>query len=137
MNRRLSTFVARTRSLAIAGLAAGSVIAPVQAAAATGAPPSGEALFSQKCATCHALSPGETRVGPSLYHVVGRPAGKLPGFTYSDALQHSRFDWTPSDLDRWLADTSAAVPGSVMSFREPDSDKRQAIIAYLVSISKK
>jgi cytochrome c len=134
----LSTFVARTRSLAITGLAAGFVIAPVQASAATaGALPSGEALFTQQCATCHALSPGETRGGPSLYRVVGRPAGKAPGFTYSDALLRSRLKWTPADLDRWLTDTNAAVPGSMMSFREANSAKRQAIVAYLVSISKK
>jgi cytochrome c len=138
MNRRLSTFVARTRALAITGFAAASSMAPAQASAATaGALPSGEALFTQQCGTCHAVSAGETRVGPSLYHVVGRPAGKLPGFSYSDALQHSGFEWTPAELDRWLTDTSAAVPGSMMNFREPNSAKRQAIIAYLVSISKK
>jgi len=137
MNSRLSTLVARTRLLAVTGLAAASIIAPAHASAATaGASPSGEALFTQKCATCHAVAPGETRVGPSLYHVAGRPAGKLPGFAYSDALRRSGLKWTPADLDRWLTNTSAAVPGSMMNFREPDGAKRQAIIAYLTSISK-
>lgn len=95
--------------------------------------PSGEKLFAQQCGVCHSIAPGEHRVGPSLAGVMMRKAGRAPGFAASPALRKSGLTWTPATLDRWLADSAAAVPGSVMNYRQADAAKRSAIIAFLQS----
>jgi len=93
---------------------------------------SGEKLFRNQCAACHSLVAGEVRVGPSLHGLAGRKAGTVAGFNYSSALKKARLRWKPETLDKWLTDSSAFVPGSVMNFRQADSAKRAAIIAYLL-----
>lgn len=53
----------------------------------------GEAVFNFRCIGCHDVtaeaSLGENNKlnqGPSLYGVIGRTAGILPGFPYSDTI---------------------------------------------------
>lgn len=100
-------------------------------------PPSGEKLFGQQCGTCHSSVPGEVRVGPSLAGIVGRTAGKSPGFTYSRALRASRLTWSEETLNLWLANSNAEIPGSVMNYRQSDAAKRLAIIEYLKRLRDK
>ena len=100
-------------------------------------PPSGEKLFGQQCGACHSTIAGEVRVGPSLAGIVGRTAGKSPGFNYSSALRSSRIKWTDQTLNLWLANSNSEVPGSVMNYRQPDAAKRLAIIDYLKRLSGK
>ena len=121
-------------ALAVIWLAAGPLGVAAQPVMPSSSPQSGDRLFAQQCASCHSLVPDETRVGPSLNSVVGRPAGTAAGFAYSPALAKSGIHWDATQLDRWLTDTNAAVPGSVMNFRQADAAKRQAIIAYLADL---
>ena len=94
----------------------------------------GEALFVKNCGTCHVISQTpEPRQGPNLYGVLGRPAGKLPGFTYSKALAHAKFAWTPEKIDAWITDPAKLVPGTVMMYRQADPAVRASIIDYLKS----
>lgn len=95
---------------------------------------SGEKLFRNQCAACHSLVSGEFRVGPPLHELAGRKAGTVAGFSYSPALSKARLRWKAETLDKWLADSSAFVPGSVMNFRQADPVKRAAIIAFLLDI---
>src|SRR5580704_4158469 len=58
----------------------------------------GRAYFQAACTLCHAneLGPDNTVVikqGPSLVGVMGRQAGSLPHFTYTDALKGSGYTW--------------------------------------------
>ena len=46
----------------------------------------GQKAFESQCASCHTVTPGVNGFGPSLAGVVGRPAGHVPGFTYSGAM---------------------------------------------------
>ena len=118
-------------AIAVVTLAAGPLGVVAQPVMSAPAPLSGVRLFVQQCAACHSLVPGETRVGPSLHNVVDSSAGMATGFAYSDALAKSGIHWDAQQLDRWLTDSNAAVPGSMMNFRQADAAKRQAIIAYL------
>jgi len=105
------------------------------AAAPSGAPSTdGEALFRQQCGTCHTVKKDEApRAGPSLHGLLGRKAGAVPGFEYSDALRGAGFTWDAAHLERWLTDSGDLLPGSVMNYRQEDGAVRQGIIRYLQS----
>ncbi|RXH06372.1 c-type cytochrome [Bradyrhizobium vignae] len=95
-------------------------------------PPDGATLFKQQCAVCHTLSLSEPmRQGPPLVKVLGRPAGKVEGFHYSDGLAKADFTWDETRLDAWLANPQAVIPGVVMVYRQAKPETRAAIIAFL------
>jgi cytochrome c2 len=121
----------------------------------------GQALYRDHCSTCHGLVASEgagrqraltlVRVtmvppvsdgehvaiappyGPPLRGVYGRPAGTVEGFTYSRAFKKvlQGMVWDGQMLDRWIADSQAWVPGSLMFYAQPDAEIRRQIIAYL------
>ncbi|MGE5514797.1 MAG: c-type cytochrome [Bacteroidota bacterium] len=96
-----------------------------------GDPAAGEKVFNQ-CKACHTIEAGKNRVGPSLHGVVGRPAGSVEGFAYSPAMKGSGLTWTPENLDKYLTDPKALVPGNKMAFaglKKPED--RANVIAYL------
>jgi len=99
-------------------------------------PPDGATLFKQQCATCHTTNPSEpVRQGPSLFRIVGRPAGKVDGFHYSPAFAKADFVWDDARLDAWLANPQAIIPGAIMAYRQLKSETRAAIIAYLKGLN--
>ncbi|UQR64722.1 c-type cytochrome [Bradyrhizobium sp. C-145] len=92
----------------------------------------GATLFKQQCAVCHTTNLSEPmRQGPPLVKIVGRPAGKLDGFRYSENLAKADFAWDEAKLDAWLANPQAVVPGVVMAYRQAKPETRAAIITYL------
>jgi cytochrome c oxidase assembly protein Cox11 len=90
---------------------------------------SGEELFGQRCAACHAIDGNKT--GPALRGVVGRAAGSASGFAYSSALKSADLTWSADSLDRWLADPQKLIPGARMPVRVLDASARRDIVAYL------
>ena len=99
-------------------------------------PPDGATLFKQQCATCHTNNLSDpVRQGPSLFKIVGKPAGKADGFRYSAGFANADFVWDDSKLDAYLANPQAMVPGSNMAYRQPKAEARTAIIAYLKELN--
>jgi cytochrome c len=94
----------------------------------------GENAF-QSCTGCHAFEAGApSAAGPNLYGVVGREAGALDGFPYSEALAASQIVWDEQSLDAYLADPAGYIPGTdMLAGTVTDEDQRSAIIAYLAS----
>lgn len=86
---------------------------------------------------CHSLAPGRHMTGPSLAHVWGRKAGTADGFTrYSDALRRLGPVWDRKNLDAWLKNPAALVPGNAMGFPGiADTRTRGDLVAYLQAIS--
>jgi len=81
--------------------------ADIYAAADSG---KGERVYG-KCKACHKLEEGAHATGPSLYGIVGAPIAGVDGFGYSDALTAlAGTDWTPEELDAWLADPKGYAP---------------------------
>ncbi len=119
----------RNATLAIGFLTA--FVAAVGAQAA-GDATAGQALFKTKCGICHSPVAGQNRVGPSLFGVVGRPAGTAPGYNYSEANKSSGKTWDDATLDTYLTNPKALVPGTKMVFPGlPDAADRANVIAYL------
>jgi len=61
-----------------------------RAAEAGGDPIAGRATFQRICQNCHSNEIGVNKVGPSLWNVVGREAGTVPGFEYSAAMKANK-----------------------------------------------
>jgi len=99
-----------------------------------GDPAAGRTAFEKRCTGCHALD--HEKVGPRLAGVVGRKAGAIPNFDYSDALKKSGVVWNEEILDKWLTDPDSVVPDADMTFRLNDATERAAIIAYLKETHK-
>jgi cytochrome c len=93
----------------------------------------GQDLFQKRCSGCHALDADHE--GPRLRGVVGRAAGTVKTFEYSDGLRNAKFTWDEATLDEWLTDTESVVPDNDMSFQVPKKEDRAAIISYLKSLS--
>jgi cytochrome c2 len=95
----------------------------------------GRAVYQSKCAICHSIQPGRSIIGPSLFGVVNRHAGQMPGFHYSDANVHSGLTWDPPTLDRYLTAPRQVVPGTLMTFPGlTDSSQRANVIAFLETL---
>jgi len=117
--------------LAVLALIASAALLPSQANGEGGQ--DGQALFQKRCGGCHALDADHE--GPRLRGVVGRMAGTVKTFKYSDALKNAKHTWDEAKLDKWLTDTESVVPDNDMAFRVPKQEERAAIISYLKSLS--
>jgi glucose/arabinose dehydrogenase/mono/diheme cytochrome c family protein len=123
--------------LFLAGFGAGSEA--VGQVPQTGDPGHGKILFQQSCAICHADSLGDdnapiTRQGPSLVGVLGRHAGSLPNFNYTDAIRNSGLTWDAPTLDHFLTGPQTAVPGTTMPISVAVAGDRLDLIAYLSTL---
>jgi cytochrome c len=95
----------------------------------------GELVFKTQCAGCHSPLEGKNVVGPSLFGVVGRPAGSIATFHYSAANKASGLTWTPEVLDKYITDPQSVVPKTIMPYPGlKDAAKRADLIAYLETI---
>lgn len=90
-----------------------------------------------QCNSCHSINPGgRDKQGPSLHGVIGRQAGAVEGFAYSQALQDADFTWDAAHLDHWLENPRTFLPGNRMAFAGVrDETKRRDLIAYLMAAS--
>lgn len=90
--------------------------------------------FAQ-CAACHTIKPAQNRLGPTLYKIVGRKKAAVPGFAYSPAMKAQKGTWTEAELDAYITNPRAKIPGSRMIYAGmPDAAKRARLIAWLKSI---
>jgi cytochrome c len=106
-----------------------------QAALAAGDPKRGAGEFTQDCAICHSAMAGKNKMGPSLFAVVGRKAGSISNFAYSEAMKQSGIDWTPDKLDAFITAPKQLVPGNKMSFGGISEEQERAdIITYLSTL---
>ncbi len=101
-------------------------------ASAAGDAEAGKAAFNRRCTACHAVAAGQNKVGPTLHGVVGREAGKVPGFNYSPAMRDSGKTWDEATLSAYLENPRELVPGNRMIMAGiRDAAERDNIIAYL------
>ena len=113
----------------------GAAIAPAAASAPGDLVAAGKAAFAA-CAACHSVQPGgASGIGPNLHGVVGRAAGSVAGFGYSEAMAKSGIVWSERELDAFLAKPAGKVPGTTMAAGQvADAPRRAAIVAYLASL---
>ncbi len=99
-------------------------------------PKKGQAA-AQVCQACHNVRKGGgALIGPALWNVVDRKKGSLAGYDYSAGLKAKGGDWSVNDLNAWLTNPQAYIPGTKMGYPgESNPKKRAEIIAYLRTLS--
>ena len=71
----------------------------------------------------------------TLLGVIGRHAGSVPGFSYSQAMKNSNIVWDAKSLDAFIMAPQKALPGTTMAFAGiPDQEERNDLIAYLETL---
>ena len=124
------------KSISTIALASGAVLLVAFAAfgGAKGDTIAGRSAFEKRCTGCHALD--HEKAAPRLAGVVGRKAGTVPGFPYSDAVKKSAIVWNETVLEKWLTDPEGVIPDTDMAFRLDNPAERAAIIAFLKETGK-
>ena len=121
----------RRSELVAAALAAITLATGAAHAQPTGDPAKGEASFNDVCTQCHTI--GGVAAGPNLAGVVGRKAGTTD-YPYTAAMKGAGIVWTPANLQRYLANPPAMVPGTAMTgVTVPSAAERANIVAYLAT----
>ena len=135
-NRRWPATLTLATLLVPALLATPFLAAFVLAASAqAGDAVAGQAVFRTQCAVCHSTREGKNAVGPSLFGLVGRKTGTVPGFVYSVANETANLVLREATLDRYIEAPKATVPGTTMTYaglKEPI--QRADLIAYLATL---
>ncbi len=114
---------------------AAALVWSVGACAEEGNAGHGKVVFNQ-CKICHAVGPGaKAGVGPEQNNLIGSAAGSRPGYNYSPAMKEAGAKglvWTPENLNKFLENPKATVPGTKMVFPGLKNAKdREDVIAYL------
>lgn len=123
-------FIKRLAILPVAALAIAGVGSAL-AQSAAGDPVRGKSVYA-RCAACHDLNTGATRLGPSLKGVIGRTSGTMPNFNYSQAIKDKALVWNAASLDAFLAAPAKTIPGNRMAFPPLASAQDRAdLIAFL------
>jgi cytochrome c len=110
------------------------------AAAQEGNAEEGAEVF-KKCRACHDVGPdAKNKVGPLLNGILGRKAGTIEGFAYSDANKASGAKglvWTEEVMLKYLENPLSYMPGTKMAFAGlKDEQDRKDLVAYLKKFPK-
>lgn len=115
----------------------GAALVWAGSACAAGDAALGEKVFKSNCSICHRVGPSaKPGVGPVQNNLVGATAGARPGFNYSNAMKEAGekrgIVWTEENLDKYLTDPKAMVPGNKMAFPGlKKAEDRANVIAFL------
>ncbi len=113
------------------------LIASAVLCAATGASYAQDAAAGEKvfavCKACHNIGENaKNSVGPVLNGVIGRRAGSVEGYKYSDANKNSGITWDEATFKEYIQDPKAKVPGTKMTYPGlKDQQKVNDLFAYL------
>ena len=127
--------VAAALSLALAG-----------GPAAAGDAAAGKKVF-KKCVVCHTLEEGKNKVGPSLFEVVGRPAGIVAKYKYSSSIKAAAgkgLVWTAENIIAYIENPKEFLKAYLgekrvknkMVFKLKSLQQRENVAAYLEQVAK-
>src|SRR5436305_7675635 len=113
------------------------VLAGVIAVACSGSASAQDAAAGEKvfaaCRACHQVGESaKNSVGPVLNGLIGRPAGSVAGYNYSDANKSSGLTWDDATFTDYIKDPRAKIPGTKMIYAGlKDEQKIKDLLAFL------
>lgn len=121
----------------VGGSAPVVVAEPIEGLLAAADPAAGQKT-SRVCAACHSFDKGgAAKVGPNLWGIIGAAHAHAEGFSYSEAMKvlHDK-KWTYEDLNQFLFNPKAHVPGTKMAFAGvKNTAERANLIVWLRSLA--
>src|SRR3954451_16942234 len=92
----------------------------------------GDKVFAA-CRGCHQVGPNaRNTVGPMLNGIIGRPAGTIPGYTYSAANKNSGLTWDETTFTTYIQNPQGVLKGTKMSYTGlKDAQKIKDLTAFL------
>lgn len=72
-----------------------------------------------KCRSCHVVDQATNKMGPHLLDILGRTAGSVEGFQYSEAMKQAGKNgliWNENTLKEFLTSPKTMIPGTSMRF---------------------
>ena len=104
----------------------------------------GKSQFAQ-CRACHTIEKGQNCVGPTLFGIVGRKAGTVEKYAYSQIMKEAAekgLVWDEKNMDEYLEDPNAFLKKYVgkdsadnkMPNKFPNEALRKNVFAYLKTI---
>ena len=113
-----------------------ALIAAMPVAASAADAEAGKAIFG-KCKACHQIGEGaKNAVGPNLTGVIGRKAGAVEGFTYSEAMKNSGLTWDEATFKEYIENPKKKIAGNKMVFMGvADATDRDNLTEYLKTFS--
>lgn len=92
--------------------------------------------LAKKCTACHTLTEGgKNRLGPNLFNILDKPAGKVEGYKYSDEMKSSGITWDQSTFLDFIAKPRKVVKGTKMSFSGlKKATQRADLLAYFETL---
>lgn len=92
----------------------------------------GQQAFNNSCRTCHSVKEGDNRLGPNLNKIVGRKAGALPNYNYSQSMKEAGFVWDQDKLTRFMVKPDEVVSGNKMQpYGGISAEEASKVVAYL------
>jgi cytochrome c len=116
-------------------------LAALSTAAAAQDAEKGEGVF-KACKACHQAGEGaKNAVGPQLNGIVGRKAGTVEGYNYSEANKEAGAGglvWTEEQLFKYLEKPLVFMPKTKMAYAGlKDEADRKDLIGYLKTLTAK
>ena len=92
--------------------------------------------IAQRCVQCHGLDKGDPhKLGPNLWAVVGSKPASKEGYSYSESMKANKEVWTIENLNAYLYNPKAFVPGTKMVFvGMKNTQERADLIAFLSTL---
>jgi cytochrome c len=128
--------LARALSLPCRRLGLAALILAVPTLAEAQNADDGKAVFN-KCRACHQIGPGaKNLVGPELNGLIGRKAGSVEGFNYSEANKNSGITWDQATFREYIKNPRAKIPNTKMVFPGIQDEKDiNDLLAFLEQYS--
>ncbi|MBR0972810.1 MULTISPECIES: c-type cytochrome [Bradyrhizobium] len=123
-------------AIACAGILALLLSTPFSLAQQPASADAAQQAFNNSCRTCHSVKEGDNRLGPNLSKIVGRKAGSLPNYNYSQSMKEAGFVWDQDKLTRFMLRPDEVVSGNKMQpYGGVSADEAAKVIAYLQAVS--